>query len=329
MPPPDLSQNYYDLLGVRPSASAEEIRRRYKFLVIAFHPDRFVRTPEHHAMAELRIKQVNEAYRVLSDAQARAQYDTLRLATLSGHAPGVAATSGVAAPWLAQMQRELEQAHARIVQLEQESAGWRTRYDAAMHEQVAVRQAQTEHERQQQQARQALEAEKELLTRQLEQMARDRVGLDHALQEQATASSQKMAQLAAELAGRERLVENLASSKEQWERSNQSRQELLAQQVRKLQEDVARRDALLAQQQQAASALQEKLARCDHEARLAQVSFANTLRGKQQEVDRLLADGRDVIHAASRDGRWVRLWQVVAVIAILNTLLLLGLLLAR
>ena len=84
MTPPDLSQNFYDLLGVRSSATAEEIRRRYKFLVIAFHPDRFVRTPEHHAMAELRIKQVNEAYRVLSDPHARAQYDTLRLATLGG-----------------------------------------------------------------------------------------------------------------------------------------------------------------------------------------------------------------------------------------------------
>lgn len=321
--PPDLSQNHYEVLGLRPSASAEEIRRRYKFLAIAFHPDRFVRTPEHHSMAELRIKQVNEAYRVLADPQMRAQYDTLRLAAHSGHTPVIAA------PWLAQMQRELEQAHTRLVQLEHESSGWRTRYEAAITEQVAVRQAHGEQERQQQQARLTLEAEKELLTRQLEQMARERVALDHAAQEQASAAMQKTVQLAAELASRERLVENLATSKEQWEKSNKSRQELLAQQVRKLQEDAARRDASLAQQKVTTIALQERLARSEQEARLAQTSFANTLRGKQQEIDRLLADGRQVVDAAGREGRWVRLWQIVAVIAILNTLLLLVLLLTR
>ena len=118
MPPQEPAQNHYDVLGVRPSASAEEIRRRYKFLVIAFHPDRFVRTPEHHALAELRIKQVNEAYRVLGDAQARAQYDMLRLAAGNQFGAGGQAP-GVAAPWLAQMQHELEQAHTRITQLEQ------------------------------------------------------------------------------------------------------------------------------------------------------------------------------------------------------------------
>ncbi len=77
----DPAPNYYDILGVKSTAQLDEIRRRYKFLVVAFHPDRFLRTPEHHALAEQRIKQVNEAYRVLSDPQTRTQYDLARLST--------------------------------------------------------------------------------------------------------------------------------------------------------------------------------------------------------------------------------------------------------
>ena len=319
---PEPQQNYYDLLGVRPSASAEEIRRRYKFLVIAFHPDRFVRTPEHHALAELRIKQVNEAYRVLSDPQARAQYDLLRLTALSGTAPSAAA------PWLAQFQQELEHARARIAHMEQEADGWRIRLEAAAGEKAALQRAQAERDRQQQQAYQALEAEIGRLRQQLEQLARERVALDRELKDQATEASQKTSRLTEELATRERLVENLAASKAQWEKSNQSRQELLAQQVRKLQEDVARRDATLAQQKQAYLALQERLAHSEQEARLAHLSLSNALRGKQGEIDSLMAEGKETTEAHSREQRSVRLWQVVALIAILNTLLL-GLLLLR
>jgi curved DNA-binding protein CbpA len=328
MPPLEASQNHYDLLGVRPSASIEEIRRRYKFLVIAFHPDRFVRTPEHHALAELRIKQVNEAYRVLSDPQARAQYDLLRLAA-AGNQPAAGYQASAAAPWLAQMQHDLEQAHTRIAQLEQEIGGWRARLDAAASEKTFLQQAQAERERQHQQARLALDAEVSLLTQQLEQLARERTVLDARIKEQATTANQKTAQLSQELASRERLVENLAATKAEWEKSNQSRQDLLVQQVRKLQEDVARRDKSLAQQNQAHITLQERLARVEQEAHLAQHSLAHALRSKQQELDNLLAESGLALEAHNREQRSVRLWQVVALIAILNTLLLLVLLLIR
>jgi curved DNA-binding protein CbpA len=324
MPPYDAGQNYYDLLGVRPSASAEEIRRRYKFLVIAFHPDRFVRTPEHHALAELHIKQVNEAYRVLADPQARAHYDMLRLAAGGHSSPG--ATS---APWLAQMQQELDHARTRITQLEQEAGGWRARLEAATSERTYILHEQAERDREHQQARVALEAEVNRLTEQLAQLARERVALDNQLREQASEASQKTTHLAQELASRERLVENLAATKAEWEKSNQARHELLAQQVRRLQTEITQREGLLAQQRQAHSALQEKLARQEHEARLAQQAQANALRGKQQEVDSLLAGDRLGAGARRREQKALRLWQAVAIIAILNTLLLLGLLLAR
>jgi curved DNA-binding protein CbpA len=328
MPPQEPAQNHYDVLGVRPSASAEEIRRRYKFLVIAFHPDRFVRTPEHHALAELRIKQVNEAYRVLGDAQARAQYDMLRLAAGNQFGAGGQAP-GVAAPWLAQMQHELEQAHTRITQLEQEVGGWRARLDAAAAERSFLQQQQAERERDHQQTRQDLEAEISRLTGQLEQLVRDRAALDVQLRDQATQASRKTTQLAQELASRERLVENLAATKAEWEKSNQTRQDLLAQQVRKLQEELARREGTLAQQNQAHITLQERLARVEQEARLSHQSLSHALRSKQQEVDSLLAEGGLANEVRRREQRSVRLWQIAAIIAILNTLLLLALLLAQ
>jgi curved DNA-binding protein CbpA len=328
MPPQELAQNHYEVLGVRPTASAEEIRRRYKFLVIAFHPDRFVRTPEHHALAELRIKQVNEAYRVLSDPPARAQYDMLRLA--AGSQPGIGSqTPGVAAPWLAQMQHELEQAHTRITQLEQEVGGWRARLDAATAEKAFLQQQQAERERDHQRVRQELEAEISRLSGQLEQLVRERTALDVQLHEQATQASRKTTALAQELASRERLVENLAATKAEWEKSNQTRHELLAQQVRKLQEDLARRETALAQQNQAHITLQERLARIEQEGRLSHQSLAYALRNKQQEVDNLLAEGNLASEARHREQRSVRLWQIATVIAVLNTLLLLALLLAQ
>ena len=109
----DPAPNYYDILGVKSTAPLDEIRRRYKFLVIAFHPDRFLRTPEHHALAEQRIKQVNEAYRVLSDPQARTQYDLARLSTFSSSTTSVH-------PFMSQLQHDVTQAQARSAQLEQE-----------------------------------------------------------------------------------------------------------------------------------------------------------------------------------------------------------------
>lgn len=328
MPLLDATPNHYAVLGVRPTASAEEIRRRYKFLVVAFHPDRFARTPEHHGLAEQHIKQVNEAYRVLADPQARAQYDVLRLAAGSQATMGGQPPAG-AAPWLAQMQQELDHARTRIAQLEQEASGWRARADAAAGEHAHLVQTQTAREREHQQARVALEAEVNRLSGQLADLARERVALDNQMREQSTQATQKTAHLTQELASRERLVENLAASKAEWEKSNQSRYELMVQQVRRLQEDVAQRDAALAQQRQAHSALQERMARQEHETRLAQQSLSNALRGKQQEVDALLSGDKLTVEARRREQKALRLWQVVAIIAILNTLLLLGLLLAQ
>src|SRR5687768_15742661 len=53
---------WYDVLGVRPAATADEIRAAYLTLVKAWHPDRFAAEPALAALAEERLKEVNAAY---------------------------------------------------------------------------------------------------------------------------------------------------------------------------------------------------------------------------------------------------------------------------
>lgn len=66
--------DYYQILGVSPDADAEEIRRRYRFLAKAYHPDRYTDL-ETKAEAEKEMQRINEAYAVLSNLDKRAVYD--------------------------------------------------------------------------------------------------------------------------------------------------------------------------------------------------------------------------------------------------------------
>jgi len=66
-------RDYYKILGVPRSASANEIKGAYRKLAMQYHPDR----NPGDKQAEERFKEMNEAYQVLSDPQKRARYDQL------------------------------------------------------------------------------------------------------------------------------------------------------------------------------------------------------------------------------------------------------------
>ncbi len=88
MPPP--TKNHYEVLGVPTSSSHEEIRRAYHDKARQWHPDRFQEKPPAEAeRAEISMRRVNEAWRVLGDQQRRTTYDYSLAGPVSSPRPGV------------------------------------------------------------------------------------------------------------------------------------------------------------------------------------------------------------------------------------------------
>lgn len=68
--------DYYALLGIAQDTTTHDLKRAYRRQMAHFHPDRFVAAPpEEQAYAGRRAQQINRAYAVLSDFQARVAYD--------------------------------------------------------------------------------------------------------------------------------------------------------------------------------------------------------------------------------------------------------------
>lgn len=66
-----MSQTYYDILGVSPTATPNEIKAAYRKLAFEFHPDR----NPNKEIADTKMKELNFVYSVLSDPQQRKWYD--------------------------------------------------------------------------------------------------------------------------------------------------------------------------------------------------------------------------------------------------------------
>ena len=66
-------KNYYEILEVNPKATQEMIEKTYKFLVKKYHPDLYSSIEKMEA--EKKLKEINEAYNILSDSFLRSQYD--------------------------------------------------------------------------------------------------------------------------------------------------------------------------------------------------------------------------------------------------------------
>ena len=76
-------RDYYEVLGVDKSASADEIKKAYRKLAIKYHPDKNPGDKE----AEEKFKEAAEAYSILSDADKKARYDQFGHAGVDGAAP--------------------------------------------------------------------------------------------------------------------------------------------------------------------------------------------------------------------------------------------------
>jgi len=66
----DVKKNYYDILGVKEDASAEEIKKAFKKAAVKHHPDR--------GGDKKKFQEMNEAYQVIGDEKKKGQYDAYR-----------------------------------------------------------------------------------------------------------------------------------------------------------------------------------------------------------------------------------------------------------
>ena len=78
---------HYAVLGVARGATEEDIRKAYRRLVIALHPDKAQQRGEDPQKATEAFREVQAAYECLYDEQERAYYDANRDAILRGEDP--------------------------------------------------------------------------------------------------------------------------------------------------------------------------------------------------------------------------------------------------
>jgi molecular chaperone DnaJ len=78
--------NYYDTLGIKKDASADEVKKAFRRLARKHHPDA--------GGDEEKFKEINEAYEVLSDKEKRSQYDQYGQYFAGGVPPGYGAGGG-------------------------------------------------------------------------------------------------------------------------------------------------------------------------------------------------------------------------------------------
>jgi curved DNA-binding protein CbpA len=98
--PTSTNSDFYHLLGVAKTASADDIKKAYRKSALKFHPDRFAgKSDKERKQAEATFKKVASAYEVLSDDTKRDTYDRYGEAGLSGRPPpGAAAGGGMPPP---------------------------------------------------------------------------------------------------------------------------------------------------------------------------------------------------------------------------------------
>ena len=79
-------RDYYEVLGVSKTATEEEIKKAYRKIALANHPD----THPNDKDAEERFKEASEAYEVLSDSKKRKAYDQFGFSGMNDFQGGAA-----------------------------------------------------------------------------------------------------------------------------------------------------------------------------------------------------------------------------------------------
>lgn len=80
-------RDYYEILGVGKSASADEIKKAFRRLAVQYHPDK-------DGGNEEKFKEINEAYEVLKDTEKRKRYDQFGHAGVGGNGAGAGGFGG-------------------------------------------------------------------------------------------------------------------------------------------------------------------------------------------------------------------------------------------
>jgi hypothetical protein len=107
-------KDYCQLLELTPAASQDEIKRAFRTQIARYHPDKVQHLgDEFQAMAANRATELTEAYRILSDAGRRAEYDT---ASTSTARPAASAPPSPSPPADSQAAAASSAAHGATVQ---------------------------------------------------------------------------------------------------------------------------------------------------------------------------------------------------------------------
>lgn len=72
---PFYKTTYYQVLGLQPSASSNEIKQAYRKLAKSYHPDTEIHTKAEKTLAHQKMTRLNEAYEILKDKSKRTAYD--------------------------------------------------------------------------------------------------------------------------------------------------------------------------------------------------------------------------------------------------------------
>jgi molecular chaperone DnaJ len=69
------SKNYYNILGISPTASSQEVKKAFRKLALQYHPDKNI---SGNRQAAAKFSEIQEAYHILADPRKRAEYNYSR-----------------------------------------------------------------------------------------------------------------------------------------------------------------------------------------------------------------------------------------------------------